>query len=265
MRDDDDRSACWAGADYVRASTHHRSYDDWFLAQHPPRPQDQVVDAGCGSGEFTARLAESVPNGSVIGVEPDPSMLEAARRHRAGNLEFRAGRVQDLDRVCEPASTDLVVSRAVFHWIPLEEYVVSYAAILRVLRPGGWLHAESGGAGNVEAVREVLDLAAAQLSLGPARVTFPHPGTVLELLESVGFDPAASVATTVAQRRTFDREQLLAFIRTQAAVAYGASSDPDLLDRFVGEASRHVEELRRHDGSYDQTFVRLHVRARRPA
>lgn len=252
------------GDRYAAAAGHHRSLDDWFLDHHPPRPQDRVVDAGCGSGEFTARLAALVWEGGVIGVEPDPSMLEAARRHEAENLEFRQARVQDLDQACEPSSADLVVSRAVFHWIPLADYRRCYEAVRRVLRPGGWFHAESGGAGNVQRLNKVLDDVAARLGLGPAMVSFPDAGTAFELLEQVGFEIPPAGVTTVAQRRPFAWDQLLGVIRTQASVAYGLGSSDDMFDRFVADTSERVEELRRHDGSYDQTFVRLHVRCRRP-
>jgi SAM-dependent methyltransferase len=254
----------WEGDAYARQAGHHRSFDDWFLDQHPPQPDDTIVDAGCGSGEFTARLATLVPAGRVIGVEPDPSMLDAARRHQADNLEFRHGGLEDLDEVCEPEVADLVVSRAVFHWIPLDAYADCYRAVRRVLRPGGWFHAESGGAGNVAAVRAALDPVAADLGLRPAAVSFPDPGTVLELAEQAGFEIPTAGVTTVAQRRAFDREQLRGFLRTQAAVAYGVGADPTLLDRFVALAVQREEQLRRHDGSFDQTFVRLHVRVRRP-
>lgn len=265
MRGDGTEEARWVSDSYVGEAGHHRSFDDWFLAQHPPRTHDTIVDAGCGSGEFTARLADLVPGGRVIGVEPDPSMLEAASRHRADNLEFRRGRLQGLHEVCEPSSSDLVVSRAAFHWVPLAEYGDCYESVHRVLRPGGWFHSESGGAGNVARLTAVLDEVADELELEPAGVSFPHPGTALELLEQAGFEVPTAAVTTVAQRRAFDREGLLGFIRTQASVAYGVGVDQDMLDRFVAAASQRGDQLRRHDGSYDQTFVRLHVRCRRPS
>jgi trans-aconitate methyltransferase len=262
-RERDERSG-WLGARYAEESGHHRTYDDWFLDHHAPQPHDRVVDAGCGSGEFTARLASLAPHGHVIGVEPDASMFASAIRQEAENLEFRRGRVQDLDRVCDPSWADLVVSRAVFHWLPLADYEPSYEAVWRVLRPGGWFHAESGGAGNVEQLARILDEVAARLGLAPARVSFPHAGIVLELLERAGFEIPTSGVTTVAQRRSFDRDQLAGFIRTQASVAYRVGATEERFDRFVADALRHLDGLRRHDGSYDQTFVRLHILCRRP-
>jgi SAM-dependent methyltransferase len=256
--------SAWAGEDYATASGHHRTFDDWFLDAHPPRSDDDIVDAGCGSGEFTARLADLAPEGSVVGVEPDRSMLAAACHHVADNLEFRQGRLQDLDHVCAPASADLVVSRSVFHWIGLDDYLRCYRAIRSVLRPGGWFHAESGGAGNVARVGGVLDEVAVSLGFEPNEVTFPDAGAALELLEQAGFEIPESGVTTVAQRRVFDHGQLLGFVRTQAAVAYGLAPGSDALERFVAGVDDRRANLERHDGSYDITFVRLHVRCRRP-
>lgn len=264
MGHDERQQPGWSGNHYADESGHHRSFDDWFLDHHAPGPRDRVVDAGCGSGEFTARLAGMVPRGHVIGVEPAAAMLEAASRHATDNLEFRQGRVQDLDQVCGPSWADLVVSRAVFHWLPLADYRPSYEAIWRTLRPGGWFHAESGGAGNVAQLTRTLNDVAATLGLEAARVTFPDPGMVLELLEQARFEVRPSGVTTVAQRRAFDRDRFMGFVRTQAALAYGIGSSDDLLSRFVAGVNGRLEELRHHDGSYDQTFVRLHVLCRRP-
>lgn len=257
--------AGWHGDAYARAADHHRSYDEWFLARQPPARDAHVIDAGCGSGEFTARVAEAVPDGHVIGVEPDVSMLATARRHTAANLEFRHGRVHDLDAVCTPGWADLVVSRAVFHWIPLADYPRCYAAIRAVLAPGGWLHAESGGTGNVARLAAVLDELAAGHGLSPAPPSFVDAGTALELVEQAGFAVAGGDVSTVAQRRAFDREGLRGFLHTQAAVAYVGDADPPTRAAFLADVDAHLEDLRRHDGSFDQTFVRLVVRCQRPA
>jgi trans-aconitate methyltransferase len=260
-------SASWQGEDYAPHAAHHRALDEWFLARHRPAPDDVVVDAGCGTGEFTMRLAALVPDGHVIGVEPDPSMLAVAReRVTSSNVEFREGAIQQLDDVVEPGTVDLVVSRAVFHWIRLAEYPRCYDAVLRILVPGGWFHAESGGAGNVARVVDVLDAIAAQHGAPGADVNFPHAGVALELLEAAGFAVPDGGVRTVAQRRPFDLDGLRGFLRTQAALAYVGRVDPARRDAFLTdvESDAAAAALRRHDGSYDQTFVRLDVLAQRP-
>lgn len=254
----------WHGEAYGPHAAHHRLVDEWFLDRHPPDPADVIIDAGCGTGEFTARLAEMVPEGWVTGVEPDPSMLAVAREHASRHVEFRRGRLQELDRVCEHASADLVVSRAVFHWIPAADYRRCYEAVLRVLKPGGWFHAESGGAGNVARVTEVLDDIGARHGLSRAPTMFPDAGIVLELLEQAGFHVPEGGARTVAQRREFDRAQLAGFLQTQASMAYVSGAAPAVRAAFLADVDRRVGDLRRHDGSYDQTFVRLDVLCQRP-
>jgi trans-aconitate methyltransferase len=259
-----DEAARWCGTDYRDQSAHHRLVDEWFLSRHRPAPDASVVDIGCGTGEFTARLAELVPHGQVVGVEPDESMLAAAAAITRPNLRFVAGRVQELYLAVPPRSADLVVSRAMLHWIPLSEFPRCFTAIYTVLRPGGWLHTESGGAGNVRRVMEVMEAVAAEWGLPPARVTFLDAGTAYELVTAAGFTVPVDGVRTVAQRRTLDRDQLLGNLRTQATLAYLAGIDDETARGFQRAVARRVGELANPDGSYDQTFVRLDILAQRP-
>jgi hypothetical protein len=70
----------------------------------------------------------------VVGVEPDAA---TATRDERDNLEFRRGRIQDLDQVCHPSWADLVIGRAVFHWLALGDYKPSYVPTVRSIRWGG--------------------------------------------------------------------------------------------------------------------------------
>ncbi len=254
----------WDGGDYAAHSGHHRTFDDWFLERCPPEASDVVVDLGCGSGEFSARLASLVPDGRVIGEDPDGSMIEQARRHSEPNLRFVRAAAEEVDGVLDPDSADPIVSRAMLHWLPVSRYRDVFEAALGVLRPGGWFHSESGGAGNVAAVARLLDEVAAEHGLDPV-APFPDAGTVFELVERSGFELPGEAVRTVAQRRSFTRDELVAFLRSQASVALTrrapAGDAGSITEAIVGGADR----LRRHDGSWDQTFVRLEILARRPS
>src|SRR5437763_7756475 len=70
----------WDGELYAANTGHHRRYDDAFLATLPLRTTDRVLDIGCGSGDFTATVAALVPDGHVVGLEPQPSLIHEARR-----------------------------------------------------------------------------------------------------------------------------------------------------------------------------------------
>jgi ubiquinone/menaquinone biosynthesis C-methylase UbiE len=96
-----------------------------------------VLDVGTGSGEPALSLAELVgTEGKVIGVDPIPGMVEAARR-AAARLGLRNAQfdVAFADHLPFPADTfDAVVSRlgAMFFPSPVE----AIREILRVLKPG---------------------------------------------------------------------------------------------------------------------------------
>jgi SAM-dependent methyltransferase len=257
-------AALWSGSGYAQHSAHHRALDEWFLARHRPAPTDVVVDLGCGSGEFSARLAALIPDGRVIGIDSDASMLAAASRHQAANLTFLQAAAERVDEVVAHSSVDLVVSRAMLHWLPISRYLRCFQAVFRILRPGGWFHSESGGAGNVTALVELLDEVAAANGL-PATPPFPDAGTVFDLVDAAGFEIPQDGVRTVAQRRPFTREGLIGLLRTQAGLSITRYAPDDAAEGLLDAATAKVDQLRRSDGSYDQTFVRLEILIRRPA
>jgi trans-aconitate methyltransferase len=262
MSDAGDWVPPWDGALYAANTGHHRAFDAAFLATTPLVPTDRVLDLGCGSGDLTAAIAELVPNGHVVGVDAQPSMLVEARTRARTNQFFVESSLQRLDEtLAAPAhdgAYDVVTSRAVMQWVPRADWPGVFRSMARLVRPGGWVRVECGGAGNVPRVLALLDAASSARGGPTSPWTFPDAGTVLELLEAVGLDPNAEGAfvRTVAQRRPFDATTLTGWLRSQALHAYG------LDDAFAAEVEGRLDELRRHDGTFDQTFVRLDLLAR---
>jgi SAM-dependent methyltransferase len=255
--------APWQGDQYAQASRHHRAADDWFLARHRPSKTDVVVDLGCGTGEFTAQLAALVPEGRVVGVDRDASMLETASRFAGGNLSFVQGEAEAVTDVVEAGSADLVVSRAMLHWLPKAVRPRFFRSVLGVLKPGGVLHAEGAGVGNIRMINALLEGLAERHRIPPPP-PFPDTAEVFEEVEQAGFDVPPGGVTAVAQRRSFSAEQLAALLRTQAVLVLTRHVEADVAAVIEREALAEMDSLRRHDGTYDQTFVRLDVLASRP-
>lgn len=69
------------------------------------KPEDSILDVGCGTGWFTRRLAG--PNGKLIGLDADPAMLAYARAH-GGHEQYVEGNALSLPFA--DASFDRVVS-----------------------------------------------------------------------------------------------------------------------------------------------------------
>jgi len=153
------------------------------------RGDETVLDAGCGTGRVSGLLLDRLPSGRVIAVDADPDMVRVARE----NLGERAHVQQaDLLHLDLPEQVDAVLSTATFHW------VLDHAALFRslhsVLRPGGQLVAQCGGAGNIAALRAAGDAVAAEPGFRAhfegwsAPWYYAGPDETAARLESAGFD-----------------------------------------------------------------------------
>jgi trans-aconitate methyltransferase len=97
---------------------------------------ERILDVGCGDGKISAALADRVPRGSVLGVDPSHDMIAFASKQFAGplrgNLRFE---VADARRLPYRAEFDLVVSFNALHWVPEQE--AALRSIHAALAPGG--------------------------------------------------------------------------------------------------------------------------------
>jgi len=101
-----------------------------------PLRGQKVLDVGCGDGVLTMAAAEL--GADVTGIDPDPRMLDAARRRSVGTtlgVRFAEG---GAERLPYPDSTfDTVLAVTVLCLIPDADTAVR--EIARVLKPGGRL------------------------------------------------------------------------------------------------------------------------------
>ena len=99
----------------------------------------RILDAGCGTGEISSRLAALYPRSTVLGVDIVESHLEIARRRYVAlgerlRFENRTAFGLGLPDRC----FDLVVCRHMLQAVPHAEKVL--AELARVTRSGGRLH-----------------------------------------------------------------------------------------------------------------------------
>jgi len=146
---------------------------------------ERVLDAGCGSGRVTQAILDRLPGAHVVALDGSRQMVDEAARRL--NVEVEAGRVSLLQAdlglplpLEEPV--DAVVSTATFHWV--SDHDALFANLAAVLRPGGQLVAQCGGAGNIASVIRVMD------TLGDTwhPWEFATPAETTQRLEASGFE-----------------------------------------------------------------------------
>jgi len=130
-----------------------------------PAGAEDVLDVGSGTGRLTALCRAALPKARIVGIDPAPTMVAAARRKFAGDPEvsFVPGAVQDLGQFPD-AAFDAVISSFALHHLELDTYPAAAAELRRVLRPGGvFINADQfcrvmGPPGSPERAADVLDL-----------------------------------------------------------------------------------------------------------
>lgn len=101
------------------------------------KPGMRVLDAGCGTGVVTRRIAVKVSPGEVHGVDMDPLFIQKAKKlaaeKEASNIKFSLGNADDLG--FEDGFFDLSYSRLVL--MHVQDPVKTVAELKRVTKSGG--------------------------------------------------------------------------------------------------------------------------------
>lgn len=240
----------WDGATYDRIADPMTRWGSDVLARLPLAGDETVLDAGCGSGRVTEQLLERLPEGRVIAADAAPSMLVEARRRlarfgdRVSFVECDLGRPLPID-----GHVDAVFSTATFHWVP--DHDALFANLAAVLRAGGALVAQCGGAGNIASViRAVADLG----ETWPGPWTFATPEETTARLEAAGF---VDIETWLHDEPTHIEagEPLETFLATVVLRAH--------VDRLpAAERAGFVRAVAERLAGRDIDYVRLNILAR---
>src|SRR5436305_13001730 len=100
----------WQAGSYSRQSSLQLAMAEEQLRHIALNGDERVLDVGCGDGKITAAIAERVPAGSVLGVDPSRDMISFASSQFAAaraNLQFEVG---DARRLPYHGQFDLIVS-----------------------------------------------------------------------------------------------------------------------------------------------------------
>lgn len=242
----------WDGATYDRIADPMARWGSTVLERLPLAGDETVLDAGCGSGRVTEELLERLPDGRVIAADAAPSMLVEARRRlerfgdRVTFVECDLGQPLPID-----GPVDAVLSTATFHWVP--DHDALFANLAAVLRAGGRLVAQCGGAGNVASVHAAAAEVLGDGWEGPWN--FATPEETAARLEAAGF---VDIEAWLHEEPTpiEPGEPMETFLRTVILRAH--------LERLPeGERDGFVRRVAERLPSATVDYVRLNILARR--
>jgi SAM-dependent methyltransferase len=247
----------WDAADYATHAAFVPALGAAALADLAPEPGESILDLGCGDGVLTERIAAA--GADVLGVDPDPSMLAAAR---ARGLAVEAG---DGQRLPHENRFDAVFSNATLHWLPDQE--AAAASVFRALKPGGRYVGECGGFGNIAAIRTAINATLRAHGFGAEGAggqVYQTPAAFIARHEAAGF---AGVEARLVHRPTPLATGIRGWLKTFRAGFLDAALVPEAAREAVVAdiESLLAPILVDEEGHWSADYVRLRWRARKPA
>lgn len=173
----------------VRALTREGVWRAALVGQVAPAVGDLIVDVGCGTGTLLVLLGKAAPGATLVGLDPDPTIIPRARAKLADagiEATLVQGFPEDLPSLLDRKPATKVVSSLVFHHIPLDEKRSALAAMLAALSPEGELHLADYGLQRSWVMRSLFRVIQA---LDGFETTEPNARGVLPgLIREVGFE-----------------------------------------------------------------------------
>ena len=232
----------------------------------PLAGHESVLDLGCGDGRTTLRLAECVPNGTVLGIDASNGMISAARDRETPNCSFR---LMDMRELPYENIFDVVFSDAALHWVTDQSALAHDSC--RALKPGGLFAAEFAAAENcpefTNAVRETM----CEKQYEEAFAGFVWPWAMPSRTEFAGRLRDAGFVSAdvqeVSREQVFaDADALAAWIDQPCIVPFLEYLKPSLREAFRRQViARSLARMQQTDGTCLEHFRRLRVFARKDA
>ena len=139
---------------------HHSKLTDWGLSHLTIKPNDKILDVGCGGGRTINKLSALASAGKVYGIDYSEDSVAAARKANArlidiGLVEIQPGSVSRLPFENDTFDVVTAIETHLF-WPNLLE---DFREIFRVLKPGGMLSIVAEiyrGGKHLEGVRKTI-------------------------------------------------------------------------------------------------------------
>ena len=228
-----------------------------------------VLDAGCGSGRLTKILSIKVPQGKVIAVDSDLSMIRLAKENlvKFSNIEFIQ---MDISEIELEEKVDVVFSNAVLHWILNHKKV--FERFWQILKPDGQLLIQCGGHRNLTKTLSIINKVRKSKEfynyfcnnkgedIWNEPWYFGKKEDTEKILQEIGFRNI-QVFLENKEAKFHNKEEYFLFIKTIVLIPYLKYLPNDRLkDKFAKSVIQEIETNAR-ELQWKLDFVRLNINA----
>jgi trans-aconitate 2-methyltransferase len=260
----------WDASTYDRISDAQESWGQSIIEYRKWKGNEIVLDAGCGSGRLTKLISIKVPQGKVIAVDSNFSMIRLAKENltKFSNIEFIKMDISEIIELKE--KVDVVFSNAVLHWILNHKKI--FEQFWEILKPDGQLLIQCGGHRNLIKTLNIFNKVAIQrnfiiifatinkMIFGIKLGILPKKKILKKILQEIGFRNIQAFLED-KEAKFNNKEEYFIFIKTIVLIPYLKYLPTEMLkDKFaksvVEEIETNAKELQ-----WKLDYVRLNIHA----
>lgn len=254
----------WNAGGYYRQSALQKWVADEHLRSLTLAGDERVIDVGCGDGKITAEIADRLPRGSALGVDPSADMIAFAREHfRQKNLDFATG---DATRLAYRDEFDLAVSFNALHWVI--DQAAALSSIRAALRPGGRAFLEFVPQADRRSLEDVLEATRRSPRWAQyfTRYRTPYVHVSPERYASLAKDGGLQVERIETERKQWDFETRQGFVDwARITFVEWTRMVPEAeRDRFIDDVLDVYAQVGDEVGPNIFVFYQMEVELRRP-
>lgn len=218
-------------------------YKPYFdLASHiKDKPNLKVLDLGCGTGELTQFLANTLTNPDVLGIDSSAQMLAEAPVQ--SNIAFKQKTIEE--QLEDNENWDLIFSNAAIQWVDNHETL--FPKIISRIRPGGQLAVQMPSQSENILNKLLLDLVQEELYKS-ALNNWMRPSPVLSIDEYANllFDNGGDNLTIYQKVYPLiknSQDELFEFISGSALVPYFERLSDPFKEQFSVEFKKRIRQF----------------------